>query len=43
MFDTLFFQGFFAYFNGTPPPYDKAYDLNFDGFITIADLLLYLS
>ena len=32
-----------AYFNGTPPPYNAKYDLNLDGFITIADLLQYLT
>ena len=32
-----------AYFNGTPPPYNVKYDLNGDGFITILDLLQYLS
>lgn len=32
-----------AYFNGTPPPYNAKYDLNADGYITIADLLQYLT
>ena len=32
-----------AYFNGTPPPYNAKYDLNLDGYITIADLLQYLT
>ena len=32
-----------AYFTATPPPYSVKYDLNLDGFITIADLLQYIS
>ena len=32
-----------AYFTATPPPYNVKYDLNLDGFITIADLLQYIS
>ena len=35
--------GVLQYFNGTPPPYNPVYDLNGDGFITILDLLQYLS
>lgn len=32
-----------AYFTATPPPYNVKYDLNLDGYITIADLLQYLT
>jgi hypothetical protein len=32
-----------AYFTATPPPYSVKYDLNLDGYITIADLLQYIS
>ena len=32
-----------AYFTATPPPYNAKYDLNLDGYITIADLLQYLT
>ena len=32
-----------AYFTATPPPYNAKYDLNADGYITIADLLQYLT
>jgi hypothetical protein len=35
--------GILQYFGDTPPPYAAVYDLNGDGFITILDLLQYLS
>ena len=38
-----FILGMLAYFTGTPPPYNVKYDLNADGYITIADLLQYIS
>jgi hypothetical protein len=41
MNDTL--NGIMQYFGAMPPPYNQAYDLNKDGFITILDLLIALS
>jgi hypothetical protein len=38
-----FILGMLAYFAATPPPYDAKYDINLDGYITIADLLQYLT
>lgn len=38
-----FISGLLAYFNGTPPPYNPIYDLNNDGWITVLDLMQYLS
>jgi len=38
-----FILAMLAYFTATPPPYNVKYDLNLDGFITIADLLQYIS
>jgi hypothetical protein len=38
-----FILAMLAYFTATPPPYSVKYDLNLDGYITIADLLQYLT
>ena len=35
--------GILNYLGGTPPPYDATLDLNADGFIGVADLLICLA
>ncbi len=32
-----------SFLNGTPPPYSRTADLNADGIVTVADLLIALS